>query len=222
MNNVLIIGSNSGIGVALADKLSTHNKVFELSRSNTNYSEQDLEQHFSELQQQGSFKYIINCIGVLHDERTFPEKRLNEVNAEKLMHYYHINAVLPALSIKYFHSLLDKKTPSVFATLSAMVGSIGDNKLGGWYGYRSSKAALNMLIKTSSIEINRTNKQASLIAIHPGTTNTDLSKPFQSNIKGDKLYTKQQTAQRIIQVLESIKPENTGQFYNWDGNLIQW
>lgn len=222
MNNVLIIGSNGGIGQEICKQLSAEYNVLELSRSNTDYSEESLQQHAEALKQNGAFRYIINCSGVLHDDKVFPEKRLAELNAEQLTHYYHVNAILPALCIKHFYPLLDKEQNSVFASLSAMVGSISDNKLGGWYGYRSSKSALNMLIKTASIEIKRSNKSACLIAVHPGTTDTPLSVPFQSNIKADKLYTTQQTAERIINVIKTCTAENTGSFYHWDGSQLTW
>jgi NAD(P)-dependent dehydrogenase (short-subunit alcohol dehydrogenase family) len=103
-----------------------------------------------------------------------------------------------------------------------MVGSIGDNGLGGWYGYRSSKAALNMLVKTAAIEVARQNKRAALVCMHPGTTKGPLSKPFSSGVSEDKYYTPEQSAQRIIEVAQSLSPQNNGEFYNWDGSIIPW
>ncbi len=109
-----------------------------------------------------------------------------------------------------------------FAALSAMVGSIGDNRLGGWYGYRASKAALNQFIKTLANECRIKYPNAAIVAIHPGTTDTDLSRPFQRSVKPGKLYTPEQTASRILTVIEAIRPEQSGQFFNWDGSPIPW
>jgi NAD(P)-dependent dehydrogenase (short-subunit alcohol dehydrogenase family) len=118
--------------------------------------------------------------------------------------------------------LLDKSEPSQFAFLSAMVGSIGDNRLGGWYGYRSSKAALNMIVKTASIEVSRSNKMAAFAVIHPGTTIGSLSKPFASGIPKNKYYTAEQSASRILSLTESLTPEQSGSFFNWDGSHLPW
>ena len=126
------------------------------------------------------------------------------------------------MCIKYFVELLDKKNASQFVVLSAMVGSISDNKLGGWYGYRSSKAALNMIVKTAAIEITRSNKSACLAVIHPGTTQGALSKPFSSGISKDKYYTPAQSAERVWSLTQNLHSEQTGSFFNWDGSELPW
>ena len=151
-----------------------------------------------------------------------PEKRLSQLNTDALTEYFRINTVIPSLCLRFFHKLLDKQSSSKFVFLSAMVGSIGDNQLGGWYGYRSSKAALNMMVKTASIEVKRSNKKACLAVIHPGTTQGPLSKPFSAGVSKDKYYTPAQSAQRIIELSESLEAEQTGQFFNWDGSLLPW
>lgn len=220
--NALIIGANSAIGRAMADALwETHN-LYTLSRDDTDYSESSLASFAETLEKRGPFHRIINCIGTLHDNVVQPEKSLKQLDAAKLAHYYQINTILPALCIKHFHHLLDRDEPSVFASLSAMVGSIGDNRLGGWYGYRSSKAALNMIVKTASLEVRRVNKQAAIVAIHPGTTVSDLSAPFAKNVQRDKYYTPAQSATRILHVLSEVTPADTGAFLNWDGGRIEW
>ena len=221
-SNVLVIGSNGTIGSALVTEFEQSYEVITLSREHTNYQESNLIQIAKEFASELKFQYIVCCIGTLHDSMVQPEKSLRKVDAEGLQHYFYVNSILPILLIKHFSPLLDKQTNSCFACLSAMVGSTRDNCLGGWYGYRASKAALNSLIKTASIEVQRSNKKAALIAIHPGTTIGDLSAPFVKNIDSKKYYTPQQSAQRIKSVIESITPSQTGSFFNWDGTTIPW
>lgn len=224
----LIIGAKGTIGSALLDTLQHHYAVTSLSRDDTDYSETSLQQFSERFAAQckvsGSFRHIICCIGTLHDDVVQPEKSLRQLQANTLQHYFYVNSVLPALLIKHFSPLLSKDSASVstLSCLSAMVGSTQDNQLGGWYGYRASKAALNSLIKTASIEIRRRNKQAAVIAIHPGTTVGHLSAPFAKNVQPDKYYTPPQSAQRIHKVLEQLTAEQTGQFLNWDGQPIAW
>ncbi len=218
----LVIGSNGTIGSAICDDLENEYTVVKLSRENCDFSEASLENYSLQFKELGSFSRIICCIGTLHDEIVQPEKSLKQIEAVKLMHYFQVNCVLPALCIKNFHTLLDKNAPSSFACLSAMVGSSKENQLGGWYGYRASKAALNSVVKTASIEINRTNKQACLLSIHPGTTIGDLSAPFAKNVKPGKYYTPEQSAKRILTVMSESNANQTGNFYNWDGNTIAW
>lgn len=218
----MIIGSNGTIGKALVKELQSEYSVQTLSQQETDYSTDSLSAHFERLKAHGSFKLIICCIGVLHDDKVKPEKNLKEISADRLAHYYKINSILPMLCLQTFSPLLSKNDNSVFACLSAMVGSITDNHLGGWYGYRSSKAALNMLIKSTSIEVARKNRNASIVAIHPGTTIGDLSAPFANNINPKKYYSPALSATRIIQVMQSISPKQTGQFFNWDGNNIPY
>ena len=124
------------------------------------------------------------------------------------------NVVISTLGLL---GLLPKKSACIWAQLSAKVGSISDNYLGGWYSYRASKAALNMLLKTAAVELKRTHKQLCIAAIHPGTTDTPLSEPFQQRLAADKLYTPAQSAQRIAAVIEQLNAENSGGFWHWDG-----
>lgn len=222
MKNALVIGSQGTIGQALAQQLSDGYAVTEINQNNCDYSEAGLQAWHDSLAELEPFSLIICCIGTLHNELVEPEKKLDHLSQQVLSEYFQINTILPALCLKQFHSLLDRTAPSSFAFLSAMVGSIGDNQLGGWYGYRSSKAALNMMVKTASVEVKRFNKQACLAVIHPGTTQGPLSKPFARGVSKDKYYTPEQSAQRIVTVLESLTPEQSGSFYNWDGSIIPW
>lgn len=218
----LIIGANGTIGSALVTRLSDNGQLYTLSRDNTDYSEKSLEEHSARLRLEGPFTSIICCIGVLHNSRVMPEKRLSKLSQATLEEYFLVNTILPALCLKHFTGLLDKKQPSQFVALSAMVGSIADNELGGWYGYRSSKAALNMMIKTASIEVARNNRVACLAVIHPGTTRGELSKPFAGGVSKDKYYSAAQSAERIWTLTQGLQAEQTGSFFNWNGSELPW
>ncbi len=222
--NALVIGSQGTIGCALVEQLKGDYQVSELSRLNCDYSEAALFAHAERLSEHGTFDLIICCVGVLHNDLLSPEKRINQLDAEKLLEYYRINAVLPGLCLKYFTPLLkrqgEESATSCFVVLSAMVGSIEDNRLGGWYGYRSSKAALNMLVKTTAIEIGRVNKNAVLVSMHPGTTIGPLSKPFASRVSKDKYYSPEESAARIVTVAQSLSAASNGCFFNWDGSEL--
>ena len=220
--NALVIGSNSAIAKALIELLGTTHRVATLSRQHTDYSESSLQQAFRKFSELGDFDRIICCVGVLQNSIASPEKNLNQITAEGLEHYFRINSIIPMLCLKHFHPLLSRRSTSVFACLSAMVGSIEDNRLGGWYGYRSSKAALNMLVKTTAIEVARSNKNARVVAIHPGTTVSELSAPFSSNVKQQNYYSPQKTASRIVKVMQELGSEDNGLFFNWNGEKLAW
>ena len=226
--NALVIGSNGTIGKAINTELADDFNVFTLSQTDTDYSSESLAQHQVKLAAHGSFHRIVCCIGVLHNEALRPEKSLTQIDADKLAAYFRINSILPMLCLQSFIPLLAKSDPAqpdknaVFACLSAMVGSIEENQLGGWYGYRSSKAALNMLIKTTAIEVARKNKNAVIAAIHPGTTIGNLSDPFKKNINKLKYYSPDCSAKRICDVMENLTEKQSGDFFNWDGSRIAW
>ena len=220
--NALVIGSHGAIAQALIEQLGHTHQVVTLSRQNNDYSEASLQEAFREFSALGDFDQIICCAGVLQDEIVSPEKNLKQVTAQGLAHYFQINTIVPMLCLKYFHGLLSRENASAFACLSAMVGSIEDNHLGGWYGYRSSKAALNMLIKTTAIEVARSNKNARIIAVHPGTTVSGLSAPFASNVKKGNYYTPAQSASRILKVMAQLGNQDSGLFFNWNGTKLPW
>ena len=221
-NSTLIIGANGTIGSALASAYEQQGTMITLSRNEIDYEEEGLKKASATLKQEHSFSQIICCIGTLHDDVVQPEKSLRQISTTALEHYFYVNSILPALVIKHFSPLLSKTQISRFVCLSAMVGSTSDNKSGSWYGYRSSKAALNSLIKSTSIELKRTHKYSVVTAIHPGTTVGSLTAPFAKNINPDKYYTPEQTAQRIKNVIAELKPEQTGDFLNWDGSQLPW
>lgn len=223
MKRVLVIGANGTIGSAIADYFDRNGyDLVTLSQQETDYSEPSLQAHYDRLKPLGAFSMIICCIGTLHNDTVSPEKRLGQLNSDVLTEYFRINTILPSLCLRFFHRLLEKKASSQFIFLSAMVGSIADNKLGGWYGYRSSKAALNMMVKTGAIEIKRINKRACIAAIHPGTTQGPLSKPFSAGVSDDKYYTPAQSAKRIIELTTTLNAAQSGQFFNWDGSRLPW
>lgn len=167
---------------------------------------------------------VFNAIGTLHDEQRgiAPEKKLDELSFAALEHLYHINAATPAMLLQALTPSLKGKHPTIFASLSARVGSIGDNGLGGWYAYRASKAAHNMLLKGASVELRRLNKQAILLSLHPGTTDTALSKPFQARVPEGKLFTPTFVAERLLEVMDARSPADSGSFWDWAGEPIPW
>ena len=147
-----------------------------------------------------------------------PEKKLDELNEDQLTKLMQINAIGPALTLKYFSKLLDPSA-SIMAVLSAKVGSIEDNRLGGWYSYRASKAALNMLIKTAAIEFSRTKPNTTLVALHPGTVNSRLSKPFRGEQIGRPAI---DAVQDLLRVIYSLKNEDSGSFISYAGERLPW
>ncbi len=166
---------------------------------------------------------VIVATGILHDAQhdleVQPEKSWATLDPNVMQRVLAVNTVGPALVAKHFLPLLDRSSPSTFAALSARVGSIGDNRLGGWYSYRASKAALNMLIKTLAIELKRKNKQAVCIGLHPGTVDSALSEPFQSNVK--RLFSPKLAAVQLLQTVEKATVAQSGQLMAYDGSMIE-
>jgi len=174
----------------------------------------------AELKDGASIRRVIVATGLLHAEGVSPERSNAALDAAQLLRLYAVNAVGPALIAKHFLPLLPRTEPSVFAALSARVGSIGDNRLGGWHSYRASKAALNMLIRTMAIELKRTRPEAILVGLHPGTVDTPLSKPFQRGVPEGRLFTPDESAQHLLSVVDGLRPEDSGGVFAWDGARI--
>ncbi len=172
--------------------------------------------------QANNLLYVINCVGLLHDGEMQPEKSLRQIDSEQVLRYFQVNSVSAVLWAKYLQPLFKQSDRSIFASISAKVGSIGDNQLGGWYGYRASKAALNMLMKNVSIEYRRTCPQTIVVVLHPGTTDTNLSLPFQRNVPPEKLFTVQRTVSQLLAVIGQLSLPDSGEFFNWDGQKIPW
>ena len=217
----LVFGASGGIGQAfsrfLEDKLGSEN-VVKVSRSFDGFDISDEEKilKFSELIE-GSFNLIINAIGVLQTTEEGPEKTINVVKQKSMIDMMTINAIGPALLLKNFSKKLDKTKFSVFVNLSARVGSITDNRLGGWISYRSSKAALNQIIKTSSIEINRRNKNAICVGLHPGTVKTRFTEKFQNTTE---TISPEESVEMMMKVVENLSVNDNGYCFAYDGKVI--
>lgn len=165
---------------------------------------------------------LVNCAGVLHGDGLAPEKKLSQVDPERLRHAFEVNAFGPLLVAKHFHPLLRHDERAVLANLSARVGSVGDNRLGGWYAYRASKAAQNMFTRNLAIELGRRAPHLVVVALHPGTVDTDLSRPFQSGVKPEKLFPAERAARQLLAVIDGLSPADSGAFFAWDGQPIPW
>lgn len=234
--NVLLIGANGGIGKALHKRLAEDKRVSTLTVSSRGYvenlhpnqtnviadfaNESSIEQMVHIASKERPLDVVIVATGILHDEDMMPEKSITTITAESFQKQLLINTIGPALVAKYAMPKLNKNRQSIFATFSARVGSISDNKIGGWYSYRASKSALNMFIKTLSIEMKRKNKQAVIVGLHPGTVDTNLSKPFQKSVTKDKLFTPEYSAEKLLHVLEKITQSDSGKVLAWDGKEI--
>jgi len=225
--NIVIIGASGAIGSAFVNLISKkypNSNLCIFSQKGNHYIDYSSERSISEAADIASKENPIDLVivtnGILHDGEMMPEKSLGDISAKKFQRVFEVNIITPALIAKYFLPKLNKKERSIFVALSARVGSISDNKLGGWYSYRASKAALNMIIKNASIEIGRKNKQAIILGVHPGTVDSNLSKPFQRNISSEKLFTPEHSAEKILEVLSNLSVEQTGKIFAWDGTEI--
>ncbi len=167
---------------------------------------------------------LLNVAGLLHDAARGikPERRLEDFNAEALLASVAVNMLGPALAAKHFLKLLSHDQRAVFASLSARVGSIGDNRLGGWYSYRAAKAAQNQFTRTFAIEAARRAPNLIVTALHPGTVDTALSKPFSGNVADGKLFTAEQSVAHLLKVIDGLGPSDSGSFRAWDGQQIPW
>lgn len=191
-------------------------------------SEQSLQQLQSRLLEDTlPLRLVINASGLLHRHQPTgqalqPEKRLNQVSPDALKASFSVNAMAPLLLAQAIEPCLDRSLPFHFASLSARVGSIGDNRSGGWYAYRGAKAAQNMYLRCLSLEWSRRFPRSTVLMLHPGTTDTALSKPFQSFVPPDKLFSPERAADQLIQVISAQGPAQSGAFLAWDGQSIPW
>ena len=170
----------------------------------------------------GDLHLLLNVAGLLHDGELQPEKRLESVDPDRMRRVFEVNAFGPLLMARHFHALLAHEERSVLANLSARVGSIGDNRAGGWYAYRASKAAQNMFTRTLAIELRRRAPHCICVALHPGTVDTDLSRPFQRNVPDERLFPVERAARQLLAVVDALGPEDSGRFFAWDGEPIPW
>jgi NAD(P)-dependent dehydrogenase (short-subunit alcohol dehydrogenase family) len=163
---------------------------------------------------------VIVATGLLHEGNHGPEKALRELDPAWLAKSYAINAIGPALVAKHFLPLMPRTGRTVFAALSARVGSISDNRLGGWHGYRASKAALNMLVRTIAIEEKRRNDRSIVVALHPGTVDTGLSRPFQANVPAGRLFDVERAALQLLDVIEALNVTDSGKLLDYEGEEV--
>lgn len=238
--NVLVIGASGGIAQALIEQLHNDENVDnivsisrrdipKLSARHQHHAfdsseEANIKAFVMEQKKAFLFTHIVCCTGVLHtsgDKTLKPEKRLEDMNAEQFSEYFRVNTIVPALWIKHAVNMIDKDHATI-TVFSARVGSISENQLGGWYGYRASKAALNMVVKTAAVEYKRRAPNTILVCYHPGTVDTDLSKPFQSNVKPGKLFTPAFTAQQLIKHTITLDAAQSPYYLDWDGKTINW
>ncbi|WP_341207850.1 SDR family NAD(P)-dependent oxidoreductase [uncultured Sphingomonas sp.] len=214
MMRAVVVGAGGGIGAALADALAEEgNDVVRLTRAELNLTDEPTIA--TAAARIGKADMVVVATGLLHDAEHGPEKALRDLDPVWLAKQYAVNAIGPALVAKHFLPILPRTGRSVFAALSARVGSISDNRLGGWYGYRASKAALNQLIRTLAIEDKRRNDRGIVVALHPGTVDTRLSKPFQQS--GRDLFQPDRAAVQLLDVLDALKPTDSGKLFAWDG-----
>lgn len=232
--NALVVGASGGIGSALADALEAHPRFARVLRTGRAAARgvhaldlsddtsidafaRDLEGAIDTLH------LVIVCAGLLHDEAlgVTPEKRLADLDRAALHRSYDVNAIGPALLAQALAARLPRREHAIWATLSARVGSIGDNRLGGWYAYRAAKAAQNMFTRTLAIELGRRHRGLACIALHPGTVATGLSAPFR-RADAEGVFTPQISAAHLLDVIDGVDASQTGRFFAWDGEEIPW
>lgn len=219
--SAVVLGASGGIGAALADALDEEgaiDRVHRLSRSGTGFDLTDEESIAAAAATVGAPTLVIVATGILHEAGDGPEKALRDLDPVWLARQYAVNAIGPALVAKHFLPVMPRTGRCVFAFLSARVGSIADNRLGGWHGYRASKAALNQLIRTIAIEEKRRNDRAIVVGLHPGAVDTALSKPFRN--AGRDLFKPDRAAMQLLDVIDSLKPLDSGKLFAWDGAEI--
>lgn len=223
----VVFGASGGIGDALYKALLASDRfdhVVALSRGSSPsidlLDEASLERATAFAASKGEIRLVIDATGFLHDDGQGPEKSWRQMDAAKLAHAFAINAIGPALIMKHVLPLLPRTGKSVFATLSARVASIEDNRLGGWYSYRASKTALNQLVRTAAVELKRRSADAICVALHPGTVATALSAPFSKD--GLEIQSAQASAARLLEVIDHLSPAQTGGFFDHLGATIPW
>ena len=236
IDRAIIFGASGGIGAGLVGALVARgaSTVFAASRTRPDGLPDAAQWLRFDLDDEGSIAAAAETVGAPVDcaivasglltlpDGTGPERSYKQIDAEAMARVFHLNTIGPALVAKHFLPLLPRDRRSIFAALSARVGSIGDNRLGGWHSYRASKAALNMLIRNFAIELGRTHKHAVCIALHPGTVDTALSEPFQANLPEGQLTAPAQAARNLLDVLDGLCPEDSGQLFDWAGKRVEF
>lgn len=234
----IVIGASGGIGKAFLDHFinsSQISEIYALSRRGGtpqggkvraltfDFTDEDNITAGAEvLRETGKFDIVIVATGLLQGEGIAPEKNMRALAHDSFLKSLEINTVGPALTAKHLLPLLHRDRKTIFAALSARVGSISDNRLGGWYAYRASKAALNMVLKTLSLEFGRRYPEAVIAGLHPGTVDTSLSAPFQSNVPEGKLFTPEFSTGKMIEVMDGLSAADSGNLFAWDGQRVEF
>ncbi len=232
----VVIGASGGLGAALVEQLAQDERfaqVLALSRTAAGdkdprivraridvTDEPSIVAAAEQARALGEVRLVIVASGLLHGDGVRPEKHWGELDGETLARAFAVNSIGPALVAKHFLPLLPRQGRSVFAAVSARVGSIEDNRLGGWYAYRASKAALNMLLRNFAIELARRAPEAVCIGLHPGTVDTRLSQPFQNNVAPGKLFSPSQSAAHLLRVIDGVNAADSGCVFAWDGSRV--
>lgn len=236
--NVVVAGASGGIGAEFVRQLSASpriGRVFALYREPPANAAAGVENLACDLTDEGSIASaaatvgehgpvdaVIVASGILHRGDIQPEKSLRSIDAESMLEVFRINTIGPVLLAKHFLPLLRRDARTLFAALSARVGSITDNRLGGWASYRASKAALNMLLRTAAIEHRLRRPESIIVGLHPGTVDTPLSSPFQSRVPEGKLFTPAFSVERLLDVLNGLNAADSGGLFAWDGQPIKF
>lgn len=236
--NVVIVGASGGIGSAFCKLLDADpriGRVFALSRTRAAATGKHVSTASIDIENEDSvaaaaaaigdlpLDVVLVLSGLLHSgDDLQPERRLSDLDPAAMGKVFAVNAIGPAIVAKHFLPLLRRSGKTVFGALSARVGSVGDNRLGGWASYRASKAALNQFVKTLSIEQARKRRGSILVALHPGTVDTSLSRPFTSRTPADKLFSAEQSAAYLLNVIDGLTSDDTGGFFAWDGSRIEY
>ena len=244
-HNVLVLGAGGGLGQALIARFLSDPEVgmvIAVSRSGqtkdlsapwlsqsrlvwiqSQYDEQSMLEVVGKLAPYaGTFSRVCICHGILHDDHLWPEKRFEDIDASAMLEIFQANTITPSLWLKVLHKTLASKLPCIVAVFSARVGSTSDNRLGGWYSYRASKAALNSLLKSFAVEYARRLKNVKLIAFHPGTVDTDLSKPFQASVPEQNLFSAVFVADQLAEIMASADLDGQLSYLDWAGKSIQF
>lgn len=220
MRRALVIGASGGIGAAVASALAGRGmEVATLSRGKDGLDVTDMASVDRVLgAQSGPFDLVFLATGILAPQGGSPEKSLDQIEPARMAEVLAVNTIGPALILRHAPRLLPRQGRAVFAVLTARVGSIGDNGLGGWYSYRASKAAANQIVRTAAIEIGRRHREAAVIALHPGTVAT----PFTGDYPGHRKVPPERAAENLLRVIDGIGPAQSGHFFDWSGEEVPW
>ena len=218
-----LLGSNVGrqiIAVSRQQPVLVHDRLHWVQ---SNYDEESIAGLCAGLSEKKlAIENIFICNGILHDQTLMPERSLADFDETNYLQVHRVNTLIPMLWLKHLKPLFKRDSQCVVTVFSARIGSIEDNQRGGWYSYRASKAALNMLVKSASIEVGRSARKVRFLVFHPGTTDTPLSKPFQKYVAEDKLFLPEFVAQQLLGVINDLDPSKSIQFIAWDGKPIAW